>query len=208
MIALNWKPIALVTGLLLIASISAAPVFSHEKSAHGAKSSEAKIEAALAKLPEADQAAARAQRYCATMDHSRLGAMGRPVKVQIDGKPVFLCCEGCKDEAVEDGPATLAKVAALKKITAALAKLSPADLALAEAQGECPVQVKNRLGIMGAPVKIVVNGKPVFLCCNGCKRAALSNPQQTLAKVEEFKKAHGKGAGDGHHDHDHAPATK
>jgi hypothetical protein len=26
--------------------------------------------------------------------------MGVPLKVMVKGKPVFVCCEGCKDEAL------------------------------------------------------------------------------------------------------------
>jgi hypothetical protein len=37
----------------------------------------------------------------------------------IEGQSVFLCCEGCKDDAVKDPQATLAKVAALKQANSA-----------------------------------------------------------------------------------------
>src|SRR5205807_205907 len=50
------------------------------------------------------------------------------------------------------------------EVRAALAKLSPADRRLAEEQGYCPV-LGTRLGGMGTPVKILLQGKPVFLCC-------------------------------------------
>ena len=39
--------------------------------------------------------------------------MGMPVKVEIKGKAVFLCCEACRDEALADPEATLKKAAAL-----------------------------------------------------------------------------------------------
>src|SRR5204863_7725143 len=48
---------------------------------------------------------------------------------------------------------------------AALAKLKPEDRKLAEAQKFCAVLTKNRLGTMGAPVKVMIKDKPVFLCC-------------------------------------------
>lgn len=68
-----------------------------------------------------------------------------------------------------------------------LKKLSAEDRKLAEAQKFCPIQETNRLGIMGVPVKVMVNGQPVFLCCEACTRRALKSPDQTLAKVKELK---------------------
>ncbi|MBI3837325.1 MAG: efflux RND transporter periplasmic adaptor subunit [Planctomycetia bacterium] len=73
------------------------------------------------------------------------------------------------------------------KIIAALAKLMPEDRKLAEAQRYCPVLQQNQLGTMGTPVKLTLEGQPVFLCCNGCKDDALADPQATLAKVARLK---------------------
>jgi multidrug efflux pump subunit AcrA (membrane-fusion protein) len=75
------------------------------------------------------------------------------------------------------------------KVRANLAKLNPEDRRLAEAQGNCPIQEENRLGVMGPPVKIVLNGRPVFLCCKGCETDAREHPEKTLAKVEDLKAA-------------------
>jgi hypothetical protein len=77
--------------------------------------------------------------------------------------------------------------AAESKIESALAKLSPEDRRLAEAQKWCAIQTDNRLGEMGAPIKITIKDQPVFLCCKGCKKEALADPDATLAKVEELK---------------------
>jgi uncharacterized protein (TIGR03000 family) len=68
-----------------------------------------------------------------------------------------------------------------------LSKLGPEDQKLAEAQRFCAVQNGVRLGAMGTPVKIIVKGQPVFLCCKACEEHAQSNPDQTLAKFEELK---------------------
>ena len=81
-----------------------------------------------------------------------------------------------------------------EKITTSLAKLSPEDRRLAEAQQYCPVLPDSSLGSMGVPVKVMVNGRPVFLCCKGCVNDALARPEQTLATVEKLK-AKAKGAG-------------
>ena len=73
------------------------------------------------------------------------------------------------------------------EIKADLAKLSPEDRKLAEAQGFCAIQDFNRLGSMGVPYKIMIQDQPVFLCCKGCSDEAMKDPAKTLAKVKELK---------------------
>jgi RND family efflux transporter MFP subunit len=77
------------------------------------------------------------------------------------------------------------------KIEASLSALSPEDRKLAEAQRFCPVLPKNRLGVMGPPVKLMIDDQPVFICCEGCRASALEKPQETLTKVQELKDANG-----------------
>ena len=72
------------------------------------------------------------------------------------------------------------------QIKANLAKLSPEDRKLAEAQKVC-VESDEPLGGMGVPVKIMVKDQPVFLCCNSCKSGALKDPDKTLAKLEKIQ---------------------
>jgi hypothetical protein len=70
--------------------------------------------------------------------------------------------------------------------------LSADDRRLAESQKYCPIQDKL-LGSMGKPVKIVVTGKAVFLCCASCEDEAKEKPDETLATVEKLKaKAQGE----------------
>src|SRR5207245_5025838 len=52
------------------------------------------------------------------------------------------------------------------KAAIALHRLSLEDWCLAVDQGFCPIMTDCRLGSMGIPVKISLNGKPVFLCCS------------------------------------------
>jgi hypothetical protein len=76
------------------------------------------------------------------------------------------------------------------EIKESLSKLSPGDRKLAAAQKFCAVQGKeSRLGSMGPPVKIMLLGEPVFLCCKGCTKKAQDQPEKTLARVKEFKAA-------------------
>lgn len=172
---------------------------------------DAKIVSALANLSPEDRQLAEAQRFCPILPANRLGVMGTPVKVAVNGQTVFLCCSGCKEKALANPEATLAKVKSLKadaaklsgesnkgaavetkedsEIKAALAELSPEDRQLAEAQRFCVVLKENRLGIMGKPFKVMVEGEPVFLCCEGCKEDALANPAETVTKVRQMRSA-------------------
>ncbi len=89
-----------------------------------------------------------------------------------------------------------------------LAALPPEDRAIAEKQGTCPVS-GEALGEMGTPVKVEVDGKVVFLCCDHCRGKFDENPQEYLAKIEgaaqesgEHKGEH-KGEEHEHGEHDH-----
>jgi hypothetical protein len=86
-----------------------------EQHEHGRLEMNSEVEAALAELSKEDQALARAQKFCAVEQENLLGSMGAPFKLVVDGQPVFLCCEGCKDTALKHPQATLAAVSKLKQ---------------------------------------------------------------------------------------------
>lgn len=69
-------------------------------------------------------------------------------------------------------------------IEAALAKLSPEDRKLAEAQKICPVS-DHALGSMDAPVAVEIEGKKVWICCKGCEESLKADPAKFLAKIEK-----------------------
>jgi hypothetical protein len=73
------------------------------------------------------------------------------------------------------------------QIQANRAKLTPHDREIVEAQQFCPILRQNRLGSMGKPVRITVNGQAVFVCCHLCTTKARANPEKTLATVAAFK---------------------
>ena len=100
---------------------------------------------------------------------------------------VLVILAGCKAGSA-DKPNGVDDEAAIE---AALAELGPADRKLAEEQTYCAVQNNNRLGSMGEPVKVMVSGQPVFLCCDGCRKKAVADPDKTLACVQRLReKAH------------------
>ena len=99
-------------------------------------------------------------------------------------------CNSAKtDSAAATAGAPNVSDSANADITAALAELSPEDRVAAQAQKYCAVEQENLLGTMGAPFKVMVNDKPVFLCCEGCKEKALKDPEATLAAVAKLTKA-------------------
>ncbi len=145
---------------------------------------------------QTDDAAIRVQGKCPVMDEP-LGAHGRPLKVVIDGRPIFVCCEGCIDKVVRDREFYFHKVAG-----AAPRRLAPppqnsrhaprrrfevdyatdADRAAIKLQGVCPV-LNQPLGGHGAPIKISSNGQSVFVCCKGCVDKVKQNPEKYLGLV-------------------------
>jgi hypothetical protein len=73
------------------------------------------------------------------------------------------------------------------QVRANFAKLTPEDRQLAEQQKFCAVESDNRLGAMGVPVKVMVEGEPVFLCCEHCQKKALARPERTLDRVKALR---------------------
>ncbi len=169
---------------------------------------DAKLQAALKKLTPQDRALAEKQRFCPILENSLLGSMGVPVKVMVDGKPVFVCCPACEKPATSKPQETLKKLEQMKparpirgqpkvpsspgnksddKRQAALAKLSDADRLLAEQQRECVILPNSLLGSMGVPRKVMIDGQPVFVCCAACEKAALAKPAESLKRLAELK---------------------
>jgi hypothetical protein len=72
------------------------------------------------------------------------------------------------------------------KVRNALAKLSPEDRRLAEAQVWCAIDQQSPLGINGPPHKMVIKDQPVFVCCKGCLAEGRAHPDQTLAAWEKL----------------------
>jgi hypothetical protein len=175
---------SMLVGMIMLLGMISAVVAAEDDAA----TQEAEIKTALAELAPEDRRQAELQRYCPIMESIRLGAMGSPVKVTVNGKSLFLCCAGCKKKALSDPTATATKVEKLKKAGAVLAKLPANERGLAETQRFCVVMGKSPLGSMGAPVKLMIEGKPVFLCCEGCRDEALANPKETLTRVTELTK--------------------
>ena len=116
-----------LTGLFLLVSVLALGCQRHAQHAQVTSSPAAtpqaietvsdEIQAALAQLSPEDRQLALAQKYCPVMEDSRLGEMGPPIKLEIKGQAVFICCKGCRSKALREADKTLAKVAQFKART-------------------------------------------------------------------------------------------
>ena len=102
------------------------------------------------------------------------------------GLTVLVGCGG--DDAATDGvepaPVDAQDEVSSKnpEIEVSLAKLSAEDRALAEKQADCVVG-GDALGSMGMPIKLDLDGTPVFICCEGCRDSAIENKDEILANL-------------------------
>jgi hypothetical protein len=96
-----------------------------------------------------------------------------------------------RTEPIHMGPSVMGNMPAAgspqdAKIRANMAKLSPEDRKLAEAQLFCAIDHESPLGSMGPVLKVMCKGKPVFLCCRGCEKEAQQNPDQALRMLDHL----------------------
>ncbi|MBL8826245.1 MAG: hypothetical protein JNM18_04615 [Planctomycetaceae bacterium] len=109
---------------------------------------------------------------------------------------LIVSLSGCGSKAKESGPesATTSGTAApidgtdrqasdMQKMKTELAKLTSSDAASAAKQHHCPVSGKM-LGTMGAPKKVDVQNRSVWICCDGCREELLTNPDKYLAELK------------------------
>ena len=80
----------------------------HDGHEHAANASAAdKIDENLAQLSAEDRQLSQEQKYCPVMPEVVLGEMGAPIKIDVDGHAVMVCCKGCAKKAQSDPAATL-----------------------------------------------------------------------------------------------------
>lgn len=99
----------------------------------------------------------------------------------------FTTLPGCttREEVAEQSAPTAetAQTDLPPEVAVELATLSESDRALAIKQRICPVAEKL-LGSMGQPIKLSVEGREVFICCEGCEEKLRSNPDQYFEKID------------------------
>lgn len=132
-------------------------------------------------------AVAIAQQVICPVTGEPLGAMGKPAKGVVEGRTVYVCCEPCLDFIREEPARYLAKVGLkpaqnLGKST--LVVSTDADTGAIARQGVCPV-MGAKLGAMGAPWKMTLAGREVFICCKGCAPKLEREPEKYIAKMKD-----------------------
>lgn len=70
---------------------------------------EDKVAELLSELSETDRELVQKQKICPVADQP-LGSMGTPIKVNVKGRSVFICCEGCRERLLADPDRYLAKL--------------------------------------------------------------------------------------------------
>jgi len=64
---------------------------------------------ALASLSPDDAASAKKQHVC-PVSGEMLGTMGAPQKVDVEGQSLWICCDGCEDQLLQNPDEFLAKL--------------------------------------------------------------------------------------------------
>lgn len=96
-------------------------------------------------------------------------------QMQLAGNPSLIDPTNVESKSNEDQVSP--------EVIASLSRLSEEEQLLAQDQRICPVTDYD-LGSMGTPPVVDVNGTPVFICCEGCREALISEPEKYLAKLE------------------------
>ena len=115
-------------------------------------------------------ATAEGQKVC-PVTGAELGTMGPPVAVEVQGRKVWTCCDACPPK-LKASPAKY------------LAKLAPpaADAGTVGLQTICPV-TGAKLGSMGDPIPVEVEGRKVWTCCSACPPKLKAQPAKYLARL-------------------------
>jgi Cu(I)/Ag(I) efflux system membrane fusion protein len=138
----------------------------------------------LARAPRTGRAARRVklsaaeQRVCPVTD-AVLGSMGDPIAVEVKGQTVWTCCDICPPKLKAEPDKYLAKLEPPE---------APEGPATAENQKVCPV-TGAKLGSMGDPVAVAVQGRTVWTCCDACTPKLKAWPAKYLARLEVPKDA-------------------
>ena len=123
------------------------------------------------------------QRVCPVMD-TDLSDHGGPIKLIVGDQPVFVCCEGCIAEVSSRPHHFVEKTVSIMASRPRIAVLrpTPSDDAAIRDQATCPV-TNQPLGDHGQPLKVVIDGQPIFVCCKGCVNKLRQQPDQHLSKL-------------------------
>jgi len=118
-------------------------------------------------LSARDQLRAAVQEIC-PVSGLQLGKHGPPIKVNVGGQTVFLCCEGCLQRKID--PQHWATMHAN----------------IARAQQICPVMKHD---LPKKPKWTIIEGQIVYVCCPPCLKKLAADPQKYLRELDELYSA-------------------
>jgi len=110
---------------------------------------------------QTDRLLIQAQKICPVTGKD-LRSMGGPVKAEVGGATVFLCCKGCFGKPLDQN------------------HWSQVQANIAAAQGMCPIFKK---GLGDRPVPVVVNHRLLYVCCKPCTKKVQADPSGSIAFV-------------------------
>lgn len=161
----------------------------------------------VALLPASEQAAALRQRTCPVIGEP-LGSMGKPIRVDVAGRSIYVCCEGCVNAvrrnpekymttgsnspnlqshpmeqdrypAIPSSSLLGSPATSIPEEMKGVALLPISEQGAALRQRTCPVNGEP-LGSMGKPIRVDVSDRSVYVCCAGCVNAVQRNPEKYL----------------------------
>jgi Cu(I)/Ag(I) efflux system membrane fusion protein len=113
------------------------------------------------------------QKTC-PVTNAKLGSMGPPVPIEVQGQKLWMCCDGCESKLKASPTKYLAKLAP--------AVSDSAKMPTVETQQICPV-TGAKLGSMGDPILVEVEGRKVWTCCAACPPKLKADPARYLARL-------------------------
>ncbi len=147
----------------------------------------------VGELTAADQVGIQRQGVCPVMQ-TPLGEHGAPVKLLIDGHPLYVCCKGCISQVQADpqkflprGEADAVVRGAENRVNITVSQATQADQGAIQAQGHCVVMTDQQLGGHGAPIKITIGNEALFVCCQGCVGKVQQNPSMYLSRAQQMR---------------------
>jgi YHS domain-containing protein len=149
--------------------------------------SHAPLQVVVAEFTDADREAVARQKVCPVsheaFDHDT------PVKLMIGDRVLYLCCKDCIEEVQKNPQAYYAQAQAVAvqrpvQQSVSVETATAADEAAIRAQSVCPVS-GQRLGGMGTPLRVTINGQTLYVCCKGCVARVEKDPAKYFAKVAQ-----------------------
>ena len=119
------------------------------------------------------------QKICPVTD-AELGTMGPPIAVEVAGRVIWTCCDACPPKLLADPAPFLAKLAAM--MAPAAIATNPPEAVTPDQQATCPV-TGAKLGSMGDPIAVEVDGRKVWTCCAACPPKLRAEPARYLARL-------------------------